>query len=740
VTAAQVTELGAVEGAPQAVLSIEVRDDGVAVVVLDDARAVDNTITPALQAQLVDALGRIEADATLAAVVLTSGKSRGFVAGLDPAGLTSIKFSSDAERSAFELGNVFAQIEASRKPVVAAVHGAALGAGFGLALACHAIVASDDPATVFGLPETRVGLVSIGNAVLRVANRAGLRVTLDVLSRGARGASGSVLPAVAALDLDLVDEVCPQAILIEAAARHARALVGRVPRVRDERAGIDAIALEKNALGRGFLFRRARARADEDAKDQRRGHVAASLAIDVVQRFADKGFDEAARLEARIFGELVVTETAHRLIELAVTRDALDRDAGASERTGARPARRVVVVGGGSDESICAGIAYVTAAAGLAVRLKERDDVALGRALRATRALVDAGAGAGPRERENEREREELFGRVAATTDYAGLRNADAVIEAVPEELALKQAVLHEVEGRIGPRCVYGSSTASIAIARIAQGSPTPERVLGLHYFAPVHEAPLLEVVRADKTAPWAVAAAVALGRRQGKTVIVVRDGPGFYTTRILVPYLSESLRLLGDGVSGDAIDGALSDWGFAMGPLRRLDETGIDVVGQIAQALHASLGSRMTPPGAFATLVSHERRGRKSGRGLFRDSRGRGGKRVMDATVYPLLGVEPRTRLPNEEIAQRCALAMVNEAVRCLGDGVLRDAREGDIGAVYGLGFPRFRGGPFRYVDTIGAADVLRRVQGYADRFGDRWRPAPLLVQMARRGERFFG
>jgi len=147
-----------------------------------------------------------------------------------------------------------------------------------------------------------------------------------------------------------------------------------------------------------------------------------------------------------------------------------------------------------------------------------------------------------------------------------------------------------------------------------------------------------------------------------------------------------------------------------------------------------------MTPPGAYATLVTHERRGRKSGRGLFRDSLRRGGKRAMDATVYPLLGVEPRTRLPNEEIAQRCALAMVNEAVRCLGDGVLRDARDGDVGAVYGLGFPRFRGGPFRYVDTIGAADVLRRVQGYADRFGDRWQPAPLLVQMARKGERFFG
>jgi 3-hydroxyacyl-CoA dehydrogenase / enoyl-CoA hydratase / 3-hydroxybutyryl-CoA epimerase len=309
----------------------------------------------------------------------------------------------------------------------------------------------------------------------------------------------------------------------------------------------------------------------------------------------------------------------------------------------------------------------------------------------------------------------------------------------VPEDLALKQGLLREVEPLIGPRCVYASSASCIPIARIAQAAADPERVLGMHYVSDVPERPLLEVVRADKTAPWAVATAVALGKRQGKTVIVVKDGPGFYTTRILAPLLFEAIQLVSDGVPASAVDAAAVDWGFAAGPLERLDELGLDFASNVAQELHSAFGARMTPPGALATLVADGRRGRKNGRGVYRYGADARAKRTVDPGLSSLLGAEPRTKLPVEEIQLRCALAMVNEAVRCFGDGVLRHPRDGDVGAIFGLGFPRFRGGPFRYVDTIGAADVLRRVQAYADRFGDRWRPAPLLVQMAKKGERFF-
>jgi 3-hydroxyacyl-CoA dehydrogenase/enoyl-CoA hydratase/3-hydroxybutyryl-CoA epimerase len=335
-----------------------------------------------------------------------------------------------------------------------------------------------------------------------------------------------------------------------------------------------------------------------------------------------------------------------------------------------------------------------------------------------------------------------VFARISTTTDFSGLRNADAVIEVLPDDLALKQETLREVEALVGARCVYASSSASLPIGKIAQAAANPERVLGMHHGDPAWpgSAALVEVVRADKTAPWAVATAVALGKLGRKTVIVVKDGPGFYTTRILAPLLNEALQLLGDGVPAGPIDAALLEWGFAAGPLQRLDDFGIDAFSHAAMGLHAAFGPRMTPPGALGTLLSDERRGRKNGRGIYRYATPEAPeRRGFDADVHALLGVEPRTRLPMEEIQQRCALALVNEAVRCLGDGILRDPRDGDVGAIFGLGFPRFRGGPFRYVDTIGAADILRRIQAYSDRFGERWRPAPLLVQMAKKGERFF-
>jgi 3-hydroxyacyl-CoA dehydrogenase/enoyl-CoA hydratase/3-hydroxybutyryl-CoA epimerase len=735
--------MSALDRAEEPIVSIEVRRDGVAVVTIDDVREAENAITMALQAQLLAAIARIEEDASIAAAVLTSGKPSGFMFGLSPALLTSVKFSSDAERIATELGHALRKLEGLRKPVVAAVHGPALGGGFELALACHAIVASDDPSTILGLPDVQLGLVPAANGAFRVARRAGLRTAIEL------AAGGGPLRATAARHLDLVDDVCPRAIMLDATARHAKALVGHVPRVRDERGDFRTLAFEKNGLGRRILFRRAR----EEARSRTGGHYPApGLVLDVLERFADKGFEEGARLEAKVFGDLVVSETTHRLIELSQATSALRADPGVASPEKGEPRRvqRIALLGGGS---LSADIACAAASSGVAVRWRERDDASIGRALRSARSLLADQVTHGDLAA---LDAEQVFARISATTDFSGLRNAEAVVDALPDDLTLKQEMLRRVEGLVGPRCVYASRSSFIPIAKIAQGAANPERVLGIHYCNPVPATPLLEVIRADKTSPWAVATAAAIGKLAQKTVIVVKDGPGFYTTRIFTPLVNEALQLLGEGVAPGAIDGALVEWGFPAGPLQILDDLGIDGMSQVAQALHAAFGARMTPPGALAALVADDRRGRKNGRGIYRyernettasasDRRRTQGeaapitRRAVDPTVFALLGIEPRTKLPVEEIQLRCSLAMVNEAVRSLGDGVLRGPRDGDVGAIFGLGFPRFRGGPFRYVDTIGAADVLRRVQAYADRFGDRWRPAPLLVQMAKKGERFF-
>jgi 3-hydroxyacyl-CoA dehydrogenase/enoyl-CoA hydratase/3-hydroxybutyryl-CoA epimerase len=259
-----------------------------------------------------------------------------------------------------------------------------------------------------------------------------------------------------------------------------------------------------------------------------------------------------------------------------------------------------------------------------------------------------------------------------------------------------------------------------------------------MHYFSPVQKMPLLEVIVTDRTSPEATATAVALGKKQGKTVIVVKDGPGFYTSRILAPYMNEAAQLLAEGASIEDLDRAIVAFGFPVGPITLLDEVGIDVGQKVGKILHHELGDRMAPPAALDEVVKSGRLGRKNGKGFYTYD---GKEKRVDETVYDLLpGGRARKRFPADELRERVVLQMVNEAIRCLGEGILRSARDGDVGAVFGLGWPPFRGGPFRWVDTLGSSEVLSRMEKLRDRHGARFEPAPLLVEHGKAGRPFRG
>jgi 3-hydroxyacyl-CoA dehydrogenase/enoyl-CoA hydratase/3-hydroxybutyryl-CoA epimerase len=261
-----------------------------------------------------------------------------------------------------------------------------------------------------------------------------------------------------------------------------------------------------------------------------------------------------------------------------------------------------------------------------------------------------------------------------------------------------------------------------------------------MHFFSPVHKMPLLEVIRGRSTGAEAVATVVALGKRIGKTVIVVNDGPGFYTSRILAPYMNEASFVFIDGAAVEDIDRALVAFGFPVGPMQLLDEVGIDVGAKVAHIMHEAFGERLAPPAGFDKLVENGRLGRKTKKGFYlygAESR----SKEVDRTVYDLTPQGQKRSSPKgEEIAERCVLQMVNEAAHCLGEGILRSARDGDVGAVFGLGFPPFRGGPFRYADSLGPAEVVARLRKHQDRFGDRFKPAPRLVELAEKQGRFHG
>ena len=740
----EVVTLGAIVR-PPAIIEVDVRPDGVAVLTLDDPHETHNTITPQLGAELAAALECVGADRRVRAVVLRSAKKDSFLVGANIDYLRTIRFAKDAEDASLEVGRRFARIASSEKPIVACVHGSALGGGFELALACTATVASDDPKTVLGLPEVKLGLMPAANGLLRVAERAGLRVAIDL------GLTGRSLKPHKAHALGLVDEVVDPAHLLDAACRLALKLVVQ-PRLRkqlpetrawrrhhgrplDRLRAADRLVLEENPVGRALLFRRARAAAASET----RGHYpAAERMLDVLERYGSKGFGAAAKLEARLFGELVVSETSHRLVELFFATTAAKKDVGveSDERERAEPfsVARVGVVGAGL---MGAGIACVTVQADLPVRIKDTDEGALERGVAYVRHVLE------DRERRGSitaLERERTFAQLTKASDYADMASADLVIEAVFEDLARKHAVIRELEAVVKDSCVIASNTSSLKIAAIAEGSPRPDRILGMHYFSPVHRVPLLEVVRTKDTDPRAVATAVALGKRQGKTVIVVHDGTGFYTTRILAPYLNEAAQLLTEGVSVDAIDGALVDWGFPNGPLHVLDDIGIDVASHLSTVMHEAFGERLAPAAVVAALRADDRRGRKNGRGFYLYGRGDKLEQRVDDTIYDAVRKGSRASRPMpEEISLRCTIPLVNEALRCLDEGILRSPRDGDIGAIFGTGFPPFRGGPFRYVDVLGAPELLRRTRSLEHRFGARYEPAPLLVEMARKGKRFY-
>jgi 3-hydroxyacyl-CoA dehydrogenase/enoyl-CoA hydratase/3-hydroxybutyryl-CoA epimerase len=712
-------------------LTIEKRGDGVAILRMDIPGEAMNTLKSDFVGAFTEVFDTLESDPAVKAVVFTSGKKDSFIAGADITMLESVKTAEEGERISREGHKAMNRIESFPKPVVAAIHGVALGGGLEVTLACHARVASDSSKTKLGLPESQLGLLSGAGGTQRLPRLIGVQPALDMML------TGKQIDAKKALKLGLVDDVVPPSILLETAAELALSRVGQSPKRESfleqlrSKDALTELALTKNPVGRKILFDQARKQLH---KQTRGNYPAQDLIIDVVRAGLEDGFEAGLAAEARGFGRLLTTPEAVNLMSLFFATTALKKDTGVDDPSvKPREIRKVGVLGAGL---MGAGIAYVTTAvARIPVRLKDRDANGVMSGLRYVRGIVD---GQVKRRRLSEQEANRLMLQTSGTTTYQGFHDAEVVIEAVFEDLALKQQMVRDVDSVGRGDVIFASNTSSLPIAKIAAASKHPETVIGMHYFSPVHKMPLLEVIVTHQTADWVTATCVDLGKRQGKHVIVVKDGVGFYTSRILGPMMNEAAHLVADGVPIEKIDTAMLDWGFPVGPIKLTDEVGIDVGAKVGKIMLEAFGERMSPPEGMQKLIDDERYGRKNGRGfyLYGDK-----KKGVDESVYEILGVTPTNKsTSSEDIAWRCALQLVNEACRCFGEGILRSARDGDVGAVFGLGFPPFRGGPFRFVDEIGAKEILGRLRELEKRLGPRFSPAPVLEEIARTGQTFHG
>lgn len=720
--------------------------DGVALITYDVPGESVNTLQENTSREFDALLSELSSDARVKAAVVISGKPDSFIAGADIKMLSAANTAQDAERLSREGQAAFNRLEQVRFPVVAAIHGACLGGGLELALACTWRIATDDPKTALGFPETQLGLIPGAGGTQRAPRLVGVQTALDLILTARQ------LKATKALKAGLVDEVVPRPLLEQVAIKRAAELAAKGK--KPERNGVGFMrlkgkkpqtllqsllgpqiwteaALEENPVGRAVLFRKAR----ESVLKKSGGHYPAVLkALEAVRIGVEEGFDKGLAAEARFFGEMVVSDVSRMLVTIFQASTALKKDTGVEGPVEARKVKKIGMLGAGLMGS---GISYVTANGGIDVRLKDRDYPSVARGLAGVRQILDERA---KRRSLTRTQADALMAKVTGTTDYSGFKSCDVVIEAVFEDLALKRKVLAEVEAACKPEAIFASNTSSIPITQIAAEAKRPENVVGMHYFSPVNKMPLLEVITTAKTAPEVTATAVALGKKQGKTVIVVNDGAGFYTSRILAPYMNEAAYLLVEGADALELDKALMDFGFPVGPITLLDEVGLDVGAKVAHILHKEFGDRMAGPTAMDELVRDGRLGRKAKKGLYKYDPETGKKlKEIDETVYDLLpGGRTRKSFDRKEMAERVSLQMVNEAVRCLGEGVLRSARDGDVGAIFGLGFPPFRGGPFRYVDAAGPTNVLRKLESLHGKFGARFTPAPLLVDMVKAGKKF--
>lgn len=690
-----------------------------AIFTLDDPGSAVNTLNEELMERFGRFLEELRDDPSLRGAVLISGKENNFIAGAD-IDMFRDKTTAEEFRELSEAGQeIMKEIAGFPKPIIACIHGSCLGGGAELALACHYRILSDDPATRVGFPEVKLGLLPGTGGTQRLPRLIGIQKALPYLL------TGKNMYLRQAKRNGFADEVTGRHHLEKAGIEAVQRLATKKP-VRKKKLSLAEKLLESNPAGRFILFYLAHKRT---AAETRGNYPAPPQIIESVRYGYKHGIIRGLINESRLFGELAVTPESLEMVRLFFAMNEAKKNPWKDQ---AKPVRQISVLGAGLMGS---GITQVSAENGLPVWLKDRN---LDQATGGEEAIwkdLDKKRSKGVL---TSFERDTILSRVHPTATYDGFENIDLVIEAVFEDLDLKRSIIADIEARTGKHCIFASNTSSLPISDIAAKAKRPENIIGMHYFSPVQKMPLLEIIKTDKTAEWVTATACSVGLRQGKHIIVVNDGPGFYTTRILAPYVNEALILLEEGASVEQIDTAMKDAGFPVGPLALLDEVGIDIGAHVTGVLTKLFRERGARTSTKTKELSEEGfKGRKNKKGFYRYEKGK--KKEVNTNIYRYFGGQEREKFDPEEIRERILWMMVNEAVYCLEEEILLRPQDGDLGAILGLGFPPFLGGPFRLIDRNGASATADRLHEMQQSHGNRFQPAGLIVQHAETGSRFY-
>lgn len=694
--------------------------DGIAALMYACEGAV-NTLDGAINRQFGELSNRLLEDPAVKGIVIGSDKGD-FIAGGDLRELQAAADVATVKGIVTPFLQALRQLEKGGKPVVAAMPGTALGGGMELALACHRRIAAENPAARFGFPEVTLGLMPGAGGTQRLPRLIGLSAAAPLLLQGKR------LTLEEARQLGIVEEVVPSERLLESAKAWALANPQAAQPWDVRGFSLPGFAVQ-SAAGRQFF-------AGSWARLRKSGggnNLAAEEILQVLQQGLERGLDAGLAIETRHFARLACGNDAKNKMRTLFT--GVNRARSMKVRpTGLPPTRvkHLAVIGGGV---MGRGIAQVAATAGIQVSLLDVSDEAARKSLEEIRRSAEREASKGrlavaP---------DDLLARIHPGADYAAIAGADFLVEAVFEKPELKHAVLARAAAVLGAEVPIASNTSTLPITGLAGPVPHPQRVIGLHFFSPVDRMPLVEVIRADKTDDATLARAMDLLKQLGKTPVVVHDGLGFYTSRIVTTYSSEVLNLVGEGVPAQLIDNAAVNAGFAIGGASLAELTTLPLLQDILRSMRGD-GARIANAGniaeaTVATLIELGRIGKVAGKGLY--DYGPEGRQVWPglARAFPPLGQ------PDEETVRRRLFHVQSlEAVRCLDDGVLEAPLDGDVAAVLGWGYPSHLGGPFAYIDRIGAARFVAECEQLAAAHGARFTPPERLRRMAAEAERFYG
>ena len=694
----------------------ETGDDHIRVLTFDRPDSGANIFDAATLDELDEHLDAVEKDASLRGLIITSAKKSIFVAGADLK--TLLQAAKTGEMRGFiERGQqVFNRLADLKMPTVAAIHGASAGGGYEVALACDYRVASDDPSTRIGLPETSLGLLPAWGGCTRLPRVIGAEKAAEVILKG------KLYSAQEALKLGLVDEIAPRDQVLDRAREKLRAGKRKMEGGAPSTPG-----------------------SQELAPPKQHGNPAVERAYEIIKKTLSISPDESLRLELEGIVELGKTESTQNLIRNFFLAEKYKKG---TSRTPAEKIVHAAVIGAGVMGS---GIAQWLSSRGVTVILR---DVAREQIDRGLANIEKVYADAVKRGLMSEEKAKQGRARICGSTAPMELRDVQFVIEATSEKLEIKKEVFRELAMEAGPKTIVATNTSALSVSELADVTISPEHVIGLHFFNPVSRMKLVEVVIAKQTSDETRDRSLAFVRQIGKVPVIVRDSPGFLVNRVLFPYLLDAAELFESGVDAERIDRALVEWGMPMGPLRLIDEIGLDITIDIGNTLEKAYGQRDHVPTVLLWLLDQQMLGRKTGAGFYKYE----GKKQMPneqlvqwrrglhgdpegaegPNIPPDRHRDPRLRLNEKELTHRLIFLMVNEAARCVEEGVVDSPADADYGMILGTGFAPFRGGPLRFAEHFGLKRTVEELERLA-RSEEKFTPCEILKKKARDGTKFY-